>query len=56
ILTQVKFAVAKDVVEALRSIDQELVKTAVGGARFQECFFSNCQVPEIAEYVQSLLD
>ncbi|EOB4971053.1 RpiB/LacA/LacB family sugar-phosphate isomerase [Vibrio fluvialis] len=56
ILTQVKFAVAKDVVEALRSIDQELVKTAVGGARFQECFFSYCQVPEIAEYVQSLLD
>ncbi|WP_254413820.1 RpiB/LacA/LacB family sugar-phosphate isomerase [Vibrio furnissii] len=56
ILTQVKFAVAKDVAEALRSIDQELVKTAVGGARFQECFFSNCQVPEIAEYVQSLLD
>ncbi|MBY8136964.1 RpiB/LacA/LacB family sugar-phosphate isomerase [Vibrio fluvialis] len=56
ILTQVKFAVAKDVVEALRSIDQELVKTAVGGARFQECFFSHCQVPEIAEYLQSLLD
>ncbi|TRN10735.1 hypothetical protein DM586_14915 [Vibrio fluvialis] len=56
ILTQVKFAVAKDVVEALRSIDQELVKTAVGGARFQECFFSHCQVPEIEEYVQSLLD
>ncbi|EPZ5902775.1 RpiB/LacA/LacB family sugar-phosphate isomerase [Vibrio fluvialis] len=56
ILSQVKFAVAKDVVEALRSIDQELVKTAVGGARFQECFFSHCQVPEIAEYVQSLLD
>ncbi|MCE7649696.1 RpiB/LacA/LacB family sugar-phosphate isomerase [Vibrio fluvialis] len=56
ILSQVKFAVAKDVVEALRSIDQELVKTAVGGARFQECFFSHCQVPEIAEYVQSLLN
>ncbi|QTH06802.1 RpiB/LacA/LacB family sugar-phosphate isomerase [Vibrio fluvialis] len=56
ILSQVKFAVAKDVVEALRSIDQELVKTAVGGTRFQECFFSHCQVPEIAEYVQSLLD
>jgi len=56
ILSQVKFAVAKDVVEALRSIDQELVKSAVGGARFQECFFSHCQVPEIAEYVQSLLD
>lgn len=56
ILTQVKAAVAKDVVEALRSIDQDLVKTAVGGARFQECLFTHCQVPEIAEYVRSLID
>lgn len=56
ILSQVKSAVAKDVVESLRAIDQELVKTAVGGARFQECFFAHCQVPAIAEYVQSLLD
>ncbi|MBE4112292.1 hypothetical protein HJ114_25525, partial [Vibrio parahaemolyticus] len=23
---------------------------------FQECFFAHCQVPEIAEYVKSLLD
>ncbi|WP_217540190.1 RpiB/LacA/LacB family sugar-phosphate isomerase [Vibrio metschnikovii] len=56
ILSQVKSAVAKDVVTALRSIDQDLVKTAVGGARFQECFFAHCQVPEIVEYVQSLLN
>ncbi|SDG83600.1 Ribose 5-phosphate isomerase RpiB [Vibrio xiamenensis] len=55
ILNNVKAAVSKDVLEGLRSIDQELVKTAVGGARFQECFFANCQVPEIAEYVNSLL-
>ncbi len=55
ILNDVKAAVSKDVIEGLRSIDQELVKTAVGGARFQECFFANCQVPEIAEYVNSLL-
>nr|WP_242506699.1 hypothetical protein [Vibrio vulnificus] len=25
-------------------------------AQFQECFFANCQVPEIAEYVRSLID
>ncbi|EJP4175628.1 RpiB/LacA/LacB family sugar-phosphate isomerase [Vibrio vulnificus] len=56
ILNNVKAAVAKDVVEGLRAIDQELVKTAVGGAQFQECFFANCQVPEIAEYVRSLID
>ncbi|HDY7461715.1 TPA: RpiB/LacA/LacB family sugar-phosphate isomerase [Vibrio vulnificus] len=56
ILNNVKAAVAKDVVEGLRAIDQELVKTAVGGAQFQECFFANCQVPGIAEYVRSLID
>ncbi|MEX3071618.1 RpiB/LacA/LacB family sugar-phosphate isomerase [Vibrio alginolyticus] len=56
ILNDVKAAVSKDVVEGLRAIDQELVKTAVGSAHFQECFFANCQVPEIAEYVKSLLD
>ncbi|WP_295899431.1 RpiB/LacA/LacB family sugar-phosphate isomerase [uncultured Vibrio sp.] len=56
ILNDVKAAVAKDVVEGLRSLDQDLVKAAIGGAQFQEFFFANCQVSEIAEYVKSLLD
>lgn len=56
ILNEVKAAVVKeDYLDSLRSIDQELVKTAVSGERFQQCFFENCQVPEIAEYVRSLL-
>ncbi|WP_026960295.1 RpiB/LacA/LacB family sugar-phosphate isomerase [Aliagarivorans taiwanensis] len=55
ILSEVKSAVAKDVVEGLKAIDQELVKTAVGGAQFQECFFANCKDPDIANYVSSLL-
>ncbi|KOE88393.1 RpiB/LacA/LacB family sugar-phosphate isomerase [Vibrio aestuarianus] len=56
ILNQVKAAVTKDnFVDALRAIDQELVKTAVGSARFQECFFNNCQDAEIAEYVKTLV-
>lgn len=46
ILNNVKAAVAKDVVEGLRAIDQELVKTAVGSTQFQECFFAHCQVPD----------
>ncbi|WP_299694798.1 RpiB/LacA/LacB family sugar-phosphate isomerase [uncultured Vibrio sp.] len=56
ILNDVKAAVAKDVVEGLRSLDQDLVKAAIGGTHFQEFFFANCQVSEIAEYVKSLLD
>ncbi len=56
ILNEVKAAVVKDnYLDTLKSIDQALVKTAVTGERFQEAFFTNCQVPEIAEYVKSLL-
>ncbi|TKF80235.1 hypothetical protein FCV67_27250, partial [Vibrio sp. F13] len=56
ILNNVKEAVCKDVVESLRAIDQDLVKQAVGSVQFQECFFANCQVTEIAEYVRTLID
>ncbi len=56
ILNQVKAAVVKDnYLDTLRAMDQELVKTAVGGSRFQECFFTNCKSVEIAEYVRSLI-
>lgn len=56
ILNDVKAATMKGALESLKSIDQELVKTAVSGERFQQCFFEHCQVPELAEYVRSLLD
>ncbi|USD63160.1 RpiB/LacA/LacB family sugar-phosphate isomerase [Vibrio sp. SCSIO 43140] len=56
ILNEVKAAVCKDVVSSLKAIDQELVKQAVGSTQFQECFFAHCQVPEIAEYVRTLID
>ncbi|MEJ2045047.1 MAG: RpiB/LacA/LacB family sugar-phosphate isomerase [Reinekea sp.] len=56
ILNEVKAAVVKEnYLDTLKSINQELVKTAVGGERFQQCFFENCQDPEIAEYVRSLI-
>ncbi|WP_028869623.1 RpiB/LacA/LacB family sugar-phosphate isomerase [Psychromonas arctica] len=56
ILNDVKAAVVKEnYLDTLRAIDQTLVKTAVSGERFQQCFFDNCQNPEIKEYVQSLL-
>ncbi|TCS43325.1 RpiB/LacA/LacB family sugar-phosphate isomerase [Reinekea marinisedimentorum] len=56
ILNDVKAAVVKEnYLDTLKSIDQELVKTAVSGERFQACFFENCQNAEIADYVKSLL-
>jgi len=56
ILNEVKAAVIKgNYLDTLKSIDQELVKTAVTGERFQAAFFEGCQVPEIADYVNSLI-
>lgn len=56
ILVDVKKAVAKDsYVEALKACDQELVKQAVSGERFKECFFAGCKCPELKAYVESLL-
>ncbi|MCZ2721976.1 RpiB/LacA/LacB family sugar-phosphate isomerase [Marinomonas sp. 15G1-11] len=56
ILNQVKAAITKDnYLDTLKGIDQELVKTAVTGERFQKCFFDNSQSPEIEAYVRSLL-
>lgn len=56
ILNEIKAAVAKgSLVDSLRAMDQELVKTAAGGERFQKAFFDNCQNAEVAQYVKSLL-
>ncbi|MGL1958593.1 MAG: RpiB/LacA/LacB family sugar-phosphate isomerase [Colwellia sp.] len=55
ILSQVKAAMAKDYLVGLKALDPELVKTAVGGERFQQCFFDNCQDSAIKDFVQSVL-
>lgn len=51
ILDQLKKDVAKDYLEALKSIDDELIRQAVGGPRFQECFFTNSQDDDISAFV-----
>lgn len=57
ILNQVKAAVVKDnYLDTLRAIDPELVKTAVSGERFQQCFFENCQDDDIRAFVTELLN
>jgi ribose 5-phosphate isomerase RpiB len=56
ILNDVKAAVVKDnYLDTLKAMDQDLVKTAVSGERFQACFFENCQNEEIADYVRTLV-
>ncbi|ASR42526.1 hypothetical protein BEN78_03095 [Xanthomonas citri pv. mangiferaeindicae] len=55
ILAQVKQGASKDFVEGLKAIDQDLVKQAVGGARFQKAFFDNAQDATIVAYVKGVL-
>ena len=53
ILNQLKTDVAKDYLSALEAIDPELIKQAIGGARFQACFFTHCQDDAIAAFVKA---
>ena len=55
ILSSVKTALTKDYLEGLKSLDPELVKTAVTGERFQACFFENCQDKSVLEFVNGVL-
>lgn len=55
ILNQVKATVAKDFLEGIKALDQELVKGAVGGERFQKCLFENAKNQDVVAYVKSLL-
>ncbi|MDO6422188.1 RpiB/LacA/LacB family sugar-phosphate isomerase [Saccharophagus degradans] len=55
ILSQVKVATGKDYLEGLKALDQELVKTAVTGPRFQACFFEYAQDQALVDYVRSVL-
>ncbi|GKX53819.1 RpiB/LacA/LacB family sugar-phosphate isomerase [Budvicia aquatica] len=57
ILNQVKSAVIKDnYLDTLKAIDPELVKTAVGGQRFQQCLFEQGKNQEIIAFVKSILN
>ena len=56
ILDQVKAVTTKDMLTILKEIDQDFLKTAVSGEKFQEYFFANCQDPEIAAYIKSVLE
>lgn len=52
ILKELKAASCKDMLTVLKSVDQELLKSAVAGERFEELFFANAQDTAIADYVR----
>lgn len=55
IVDQLKIDVAKDYITALDSIDPELLKQAVGGERFQACFFEHCQDEALAAFIKKFV-
>ncbi|MBU2883540.1 RpiB/LacA/LacB family sugar-phosphate isomerase [Psychrosphaera sp. B3R10] len=56
ILTKLKSdLIGSTYVKSLENLDQNLVKEAVGGERFQACLFEHGQDQEIINYVKSLL-
>ncbi|MFM2479316.1 RpiB/LacA/LacB family sugar-phosphate isomerase [Celerinatantimonas sp. MCCC 1A17872] len=55
ILNSVKQATGKDYLDGLKALDPELVKTAVGGERFQKCFLENSQDAQLTDFVKSVL-
>ena len=50
-----KVAFKDSFIDILKNLDQDLVKGAVAGEKFQELFFANCKNQEIADYVKALL-
>lgn len=55
ILDEVKKVTHADMVTILRNLDQELLKGAVSGEKFQEYFFRDCKCDKMAEAVKAIL-
>lgn len=56
ILDEVRKVAFKDsLIDILKNLDQDLIKGAVAGEKFQELFFANCKCDKLAEYVKTLL-
>ena len=55
ILDEVRAKTYRPLLDGLKDLDQELVRGAVAGEKFQELFFASCRDKAIAEYVRELL-
>lgn len=55
ILKDLKAASCHDMLTVLKSVDQDLLKAAVAGEKFQELFFANAKDEAIKAYIKSLI-
>ncbi|MGF7148812.1 ribose 5-phosphate isomerase RpiB [Sphingomonas zeicaulis] len=56
ILKTVKEATNKDIVSALKAVDQDLLKAAIAGPHFAEYFFANAEAGELRDFIAGLVD
>ena len=55
ILNEVKKITHTDMVTILQKLDQDLVKGAIGGAKFKEYFYANCANDAIKQAVKAII-
>ena len=55
ILKDLKAASCKDMLDVLKAVDQDLLKVAIAGERFEEYFFANAEDAAITDYVRSVM-
>ncbi len=55
ILTEVKKATQRDLLDVLPRLDRELLKGTIAGEKFEELFFANAKDEKIKEYIRNLL-
>lgn len=55
ILKQLKATTCKDMLTVLKEVDQDLLKAAIAGERFQEYFFANATDAGIRDYLQGVI-
>lgn len=56
ILVKVKEKTCKDIITAVKEMDQQFVKETFSAAEFQTLFFENCQDERIADLVKSYME
>ncbi len=52
ILKELKAASCHDMLTVLKSVDQDLLKSAIAGERFEDLFFANAQDEAITDYIR----
>ncbi|RZJ46197.1 MAG: hypothetical protein EON87_05570 [Brevundimonas sp.] len=55
ILKELKAATCKDIISALKAVDQDLLKAAIAGEKFQEYFFANATDEGVRDYIKGVL-